>query len=76
MSRRLTTTVRLTRDDAAALARAKTEGRPSSDLIRRGLPVVAARDDRGARRPTLGLFTSTDPRLGDEADLFAHVDDE
>jgi hypothetical protein len=76
MSPKLTTTVRLTGEDAAALARAKADGLEASDLIRRGLRVVAARYYKGKRPPTLGLFTSTDTKLGDESELFAHLDDE
>jgi hypothetical protein len=71
MARKLSTTVRLDPDDADALARARSDGVSSSELIRRGLRLVAAKYYRGKRRPpTTGLFISTDPRLGDEAELF------
>jgi len=43
----------------------------ASDLVRRGLRVVAARYYRGRRPPSTGLFISTDTKLGDESELFA-----
>jgi hypothetical protein len=42
----------------------------SSDLIRKGLRVVAARYYRNRRAPSTGLFVSTDAKLGDEAEIF------
>lgn len=75
MARKLTTTVRLDPEDAAALARARADGLGASDLIRQGLRVVAARYYRGKRRPpATGLFVSTDPKLGDETELFKDLD--
>jgi hypothetical protein len=72
MAHKISTTVRLDREDAAALARARADGLASSELIRRGLRLVAAKYYRGKRRPpSTGLFISTDPRLGDETLLFA-----
>jgi Arc/MetJ-type ribon-helix-helix transcriptional regulator len=74
MSRKLSTTVRLDPEDAEALARARADGRSSSELIRQGLRLVAAKYYRGKRRPpTVGLFVSTDPKLGDESELFKTV---
>lgn len=71
MARKLSTTVRLDAEDAAALARARADGLSSSDLIRKGLRLVAAKYYRGRRRPpSIGLFISTDPTLGAEDELF------
>ena len=74
MSERYTTTVRLTGEDAAALSRARADGLETSELVRRGLRVVAARYYRNRRPPTTGLFVSTDIKLGDEAALFAKLE--
>jgi hypothetical protein len=74
MSDRYTTTVRLTGEDAEALARAKADGLETSELIRQGLRVVAARYYRGRRPPKLGLFVSTDVKLGAEDELFADLE--
>ena len=74
MARKLTTTVRLDREDAEALARARKDGLTASDLIRRGLRVVAARYYRGRRPPSTGLFVSTDVKLGDEAEIFRDLE--
>src|SRR5262245_10739681 len=61
MSRKLSTTVRLDPEDAEALARARADGLSSSELIRRGLRVVAARYYRNRRAPSTGLFVSISP---------------
>ncbi len=74
MSERHTTTIRLTDEDAAALARARADGLETSELVRRGLRIVAARYYRGKKPPSVGLFTSTDEKLGDESELFAELD--
>ncbi len=74
MAERFTTTIRLTGDDAAALARARAAGHETSELVRQGLRVVAAKYYRGKRPPTTGLFVSTDVKLGDEASLFADLE--
>jgi len=71
MARKVSTTIRLDREDVAALARARKAGLSASDLVRRGLRVVAARYYRGRRPPSTGLFISTDTKLGDESELFA-----
>lgn len=72
MARKVSTTIRLDPEDADALARARKDGISSSELVRKGLRLVAARYYRGRRRPpSTGLFVSTDPRLGDEQELFA-----
>jgi hypothetical protein len=75
MARKLSTTVRLDPEDVEALARARADGVPASDLIRRGLRVVAARYYRNRRSPSTGLFVSTAPKLGDESELFKDVKD-
>jgi len=75
MARKLSTTVRLDPEDAAALARARADGHSASELIRRGLRVVAARYYRGRRPPSTGLFVSAAPKLGDESELFGDIED-
>jgi Arc/MetJ-type ribon-helix-helix transcriptional regulator len=70
MARKLTTTVRLDPEDAEALARARADGISTSDVIRTGIRVVAARYYRRRRPPSTGLFVSTLASLGDEAGLF------
>jgi hypothetical protein len=75
MSRKISTTVRLDEEDVQALARARADGHGSSELIRQGLRLVAARYYRGRRRPPrTGYFVSTDPKLGDEAELFKELE--
>jgi hypothetical protein len=74
MARKLTTTVRLDREDAEALARARKDGLAGSDLIRKGLRVVAARYYRNRRPPSTGLFVSTDAKLGEEDELFRDLE--
>jgi hypothetical protein len=75
MARKISTTVRLDPEDAAALARARRDGLAASELIRRGLRVVAARYYRNRRPPSTGLFVTTDAKLGDEDRLFRDLDD-
>ena len=41
-------------------------GHSASELVRKGLRVVASRYHRGRRPPTTRLFKSTDTKLGDE----------
>ena len=74
MARKLSTTVRLDREDAEALARARKDGLSASDLIRKGLRVVAARYYRDRRPPSTGLFVSTDAKLGEESELFRDLE--
>jgi Arc/MetJ-type ribon-helix-helix transcriptional regulator len=74
MSRGLTTTVRLNAEDAEALRKARADGHEASDLIRRGLRVVAARYYPKKRKPQLRRFPSVDPKLGDESELFGDLD--
>ncbi len=74
MSWSMTTTVRLAPEDAKALRKARADGHETSDLIRRGLRIVAARYYTRKRKPALGLFPSLDPKLGDEAELFGDLE--
>jgi hypothetical protein len=74
MARKLTTTVRLDREDVMALARARKDGLAAADLIRKGLRVVAARYYRNRRPPSTGLFVSVDAKLGDESELFRDLE--
>jgi hypothetical protein len=74
MARKLSTTVRLDPEDAEALARARRDGLAASDLIRKGLRVVAARYYRGRRPPSTGLFVSADAKLGEESELFRDLE--
>ncbi len=75
ISRKLTTTVRLDRVDADALARARKDGLSASELIRHGLRVVAARYYRGRRPPTTRLLYVSDSKLGDESVLYKKLKD-
>ena len=70
MARLISTTVRLDEEDVRALKRARAAGHSTSDLVRKGLRVVASRYYKGRRPPTTGLFESTDTKLGDESELF------
>ena len=71
MAHKLSTTVRLDAEDIEALARARADGLSTSDLVRKGLRLVAAKYYRGRRRsPSTGLFVSTSTKLGDETELF------
>jgi hypothetical protein len=75
MARKTTKTIRLDAEDAQALKRAEADGLSSSDLVRRGLRIVAARYYRGRRRPPhVTSLISTDPKLGEESELFKDLD--
>jgi hypothetical protein len=74
MSTSLTTTVRLDAEDAEALRKARADGMETSELIRRGLRIVAARYYPKRKKPRLGLFRSVDAKLGDESELFADLE--
>ena len=74
MARKISTTVRLDPEDVKALARARADGHSTSDLVRRGLRVVASRYYRNRRPPSTGLFVSTDMKLGDESELFGSLE--
>ncbi len=73
LARRVSTTVRLEDADVKALRRARADGYSASDLIRKGLRVVASRYYSGRRAPSTRLFESTDRKLGDEAELFGDL---
>jgi hypothetical protein len=75
MARYVSTTVRLNEEDVQALKRARADGLSASDLIRRGLRVVAARYYTGRRPPSTLLFESTNAKLGDESELFRNIED-
>ncbi|MBI4729126.1 MAG: hypothetical protein HY775_06435 [Acidobacteria bacterium] len=56
------------------LKRARAAGYSASELIRKGLRVVAPRFHAGRRPPSTGLFESTDGKLGDESELFRDLE--
>ena len=71
MPRKTAKTVRLEPEDVKALKRAEKDGVSSSELVRRSLRIAAARYYRGVRRPPrVTLLVSTDPRLGEESELY------
>ena len=74
MARLISTTVRLQEEDVRALKRARAAGHSASELIRKGLRVVASRYYAGRRPPSTALFESTDNKLGDEAELFRDLE--
>jgi len=74
MAHLISTTVRLEEDDVRALKRARADGLPASDLLRKGLRVVAARYYSGRRPPSTLLFESTNMKLGDESELFRNLE--
>ncbi len=57
------------------MKRARAARLSASDLIRKGLRIVASRYYSGRRPPSTGLFESTDSKLGDESQLFRDIDD-
>lgn len=75
MARMVSTTVRLNEEDVRALKRAKAAGHSASELVRKGLRVVASRYYTGRRPPSTLLFVSTDTKLGDESELFRDLED-
>ena len=75
MARMISTTIRLDEEDVRALKRARAAGHSTSELIRKGLRVVASRYYAGRRPPTTLLFDSTDAKLGDESELFRNIED-
>ena len=71
MPRKTAKTIRLDPEDVRALKRAEADGISSSELVRRGLRIVAAQYYGGRRRPPkVGFFVSTDPHLGEESQLY------
>lgn len=75
MARLISTTVRLSAEDVRALERARSAGHSASELIRKGLRVVASRYYKGRRPPSTRLFEATDIKLGDESELFRELKD-
>ncbi len=75
MARLTSTTVRLEDEDILALKKARAAGHSASELVRKGLRVVASRYYSGRRPPRTGLFESTDSKLGDESLLFKDIKD-
>ena len=75
MARLISTTIRLDKEDVRALKRARAAGHSASDLVRKGLRVVASRYYSGRRPPTTRLFESTDTKLGDESELFKDLEE-
>ena len=74
MARLISTTVRLEEEDVRALKRARAAGYSASELIRKGLRVVASRYYTERRAPSTRLFESTDGKLGDESELFRDLE--
>ena len=74
MARLISTTIRLDEEDVRALKRARAAGHSSSELIRKGLRIVASRYYTGRRPPSTRLFESTDNKLGDESELFRDLE--
>ena len=77
MARTSVRTIRLNPEDARALKRAEADGISASELVGRGLRIVAAHYYRKTRRrpPKIGLLISTDPRLCEESELFKEFRD-
>lgn len=74
MARMISTTVRLEEEDVRALRKARSAGHSASELIRKGLRIVASRYYSGRRPPSTRLFESTDNKLGDESELFRDLE--
>ena len=74
MARLISTTVRLKKEDVQALKRARADGLSASDLLRKGLRVVASRYYSGRHPPSTLLFESTNTKLGDESELFRDLE--
>jgi hypothetical protein len=77
VSRKVLRSFRLNPEDAKALQRARADGVSPSELVRRGLRIVAAHYYGKTRRrpPKTGRLISTDPRLGEESELFKELRD-
>jgi Arc/MetJ-type ribon-helix-helix transcriptional regulator len=75
MARMISTTIRLHEEDVRALKRARAAGHSASELVRKGLRVVASRYYTRRRPPSTSLFESTDTKLGDESELFKDLED-
>ena len=75
MARLISTTIRLDQEDVRALKRARAAGHSASELVQKGLRVVASRYYTGRRPPSTRLLESTDTKLGNESELFRDLDD-
>jgi hypothetical protein len=75
MAQLTSTTVRLDAEDIAALKLARADGLSASDLVRKGLRVVASRYYSGKRAPSTLLFEATSSKLGEESEMFRELDD-
>ena len=75
MARLISTTVRLDEEDVRALKRARAAGHSASELVRKGLRVVASRYYKRRRPPTTRLFESMNTKLGDESELFQNLEE-
>ncbi len=71
----ISTTIRLDKEDVRALKRARAADTTASELVRKGLRVVASRYYAGRRPPSTLLFESTDMKLGDESELFRDIEE-
>jgi hypothetical protein len=75
MARLVSTTIRLDQEDVRALKRARAAGHSASELVRKGLRVVASPYYTRRRPPSTRLFESTDAKLGNESELFGDLED-
>jgi Arc/MetJ-type ribon-helix-helix transcriptional regulator len=75
MARLISTTIRLSKEDIRALKRARAAGHSASELVRKGLRLVASRYYKGRRPPSALLSESTNVKLGDESELFRDLED-
>jgi hypothetical protein len=77
MPRKTAKTIRLDLEDVQALKRAEADGISSSELVRRGLRIVAARyyKSKLRRPPKVTRLVSTNPHLGEESELYKHFRD-
>jgi len=74
MAHLISTTIRLSKEDVRALKLARAAGHSTSELVRKGLRVVASRYYKGRRPPSTRLFESIDTKLGDESELFREIE--
>ena len=74
MARLISTTIRLDEEDVRGLKRARAAGHSASELVRKGLRIIASRYYTGRRPPSTLLCESTNTKLGDESDLFRDLD--
>jgi hypothetical protein len=70
MARRTITVVRPDPENAKTLVFAREDGLSPSGLIRKGSRQVVPLPSSGRKPPSICLFVSTDPLLGEESELF------